>query len=122
VTEKARSPSVVRRVVGMPLHPKTPSSLASFKSRLVLPFWNVRQSETDVLPLCHATIYMVPKSEINSRVHYAAEPAWGQCLMTAECSSCQYFDCVCGIVLCLQYFDTVGWVAGRVSGLSGKSR
>jgi len=23
----------------MPLHPKTPSSLASFKSRLVLPFW-----------------------------------------------------------------------------------
>jgi len=23
----------------MPLHPNTPSSLASFKSRLVLPFW-----------------------------------------------------------------------------------
>jgi len=23
----------------MPLHPKTPSSLVSFKSRLVLPFW-----------------------------------------------------------------------------------
>ena len=23
----------------MPLHPKTPSSLASFKSRRVLPFW-----------------------------------------------------------------------------------
>ena len=23
----------------MPLHPKSPSSLASFKSRLVLPFW-----------------------------------------------------------------------------------
>ena len=23
----------------MPLYPKTPSSLASFKSRLVLPFW-----------------------------------------------------------------------------------
>jgi len=23
----------------MPLHPQTPSSLASFKSRLVLPFW-----------------------------------------------------------------------------------
>jgi len=23
----------------MPLHPKTPSSLASFKSRLFLPFW-----------------------------------------------------------------------------------
>ena len=23
----------------MPLHPKTPSSLASFKSRLLLPFW-----------------------------------------------------------------------------------
>ena len=23
----------------MPLHPKTPSSLASYKSRLVLPFW-----------------------------------------------------------------------------------
>jgi len=23
----------------MPLHPKTPSSPASFKSRLVLPFW-----------------------------------------------------------------------------------
>jgi len=23
----------------MPLHPKTPSSLASFKCRLVLPFW-----------------------------------------------------------------------------------
>jgi len=23
----------------MPLHPKTPSSLASFKSRQVLPFW-----------------------------------------------------------------------------------
>jgi len=23
----------------MPLHPKTPPSLASFKSRLVLPFW-----------------------------------------------------------------------------------
>jgi len=23
----------------MPLHPKTPSSFASFKSRLVLPFW-----------------------------------------------------------------------------------
>ena len=23
----------------MPLHPKTPSSVASFKSRLVLPFW-----------------------------------------------------------------------------------
>jgi len=23
----------------MPLHPKPPSSLASFKSRLVLPFW-----------------------------------------------------------------------------------
>ena len=23
----------------MPLHPVTPSSLASFKSRLVLPFW-----------------------------------------------------------------------------------
>ena len=23
----------------MPMHPKTPSSLASFKSRLVLPFW-----------------------------------------------------------------------------------
>ena len=23
----------------VPLHPKTPSSLASFKSRLVLPFW-----------------------------------------------------------------------------------
>ena len=23
----------------MPLHPKTPSSLASFKSRLVLPLW-----------------------------------------------------------------------------------
>jgi len=23
----------------IPLHPKTPSSLASFKSRLVLPFW-----------------------------------------------------------------------------------
>ena len=23
----------------MPLHPKTPSSLASFKSKLVLPFW-----------------------------------------------------------------------------------
>jgi len=23
----------------MPLHPKTPSSLASFKFRLVLPFW-----------------------------------------------------------------------------------
>jgi len=23
----------------MPLHPKTPSSIVSFKSRLVLPFW-----------------------------------------------------------------------------------
>jgi len=23
----------------MPLHPKAPSSLASFKSRLILPFW-----------------------------------------------------------------------------------
>jgi len=25
----------------MPPYPKTPSSLASFKSRLVLPFWNL---------------------------------------------------------------------------------
>jgi len=29
----------LHRVQLMPLHPKTPSSLASFKSRLVLPFW-----------------------------------------------------------------------------------
>ena len=30
---------IVCMVQLMPLHPKTPSSLASFKFRLVLPFW-----------------------------------------------------------------------------------
>ena len=32
----------------MPLHPKTPSSLASFKFRLVLPFWH-RLTQVTVL-------------------------------------------------------------------------
>ena len=34
-----RGADCFRMVQLMPLHPKTPSSLASFKSRLVLPFW-----------------------------------------------------------------------------------
>ena len=36
----------------MPLHPKTPSSLASFKSRLVLPFWyRLTQVDLEKRPL-----------------------------------------------------------------------
>ena len=34
-----RSADCLHMVQLMPLHPKTPSPLASFKSRLVLPFW-----------------------------------------------------------------------------------
>ena len=34
-----RGADCLRMVQLMPLHPQTPSSLASFKSRLVLPFW-----------------------------------------------------------------------------------
>jgi len=36
----------------MPLHPETPSSLASFKSRLVLPFWyRLTQIVLEIRPL-----------------------------------------------------------------------
>ena len=36
----------------MPLHPQTPSSLASFKSRLVLPFWyRLTQTVMEKMPL-----------------------------------------------------------------------
>jgi len=35
-----RGADCLQMVQLMPLHPKTPSSLASFKSRLVLPFCN----------------------------------------------------------------------------------
>ena len=35
-----RDANCLHMVQLMPMHPKTPSSLASFKSRLVLPFWH----------------------------------------------------------------------------------
>ena len=35
----------------MPLHPKTPSSLASFKSRLVLPVWFTRRNIYPLTPI-----------------------------------------------------------------------
>ena len=34
-----RGADCLQMVQLMPLHPQTPSSLSSFKSRLVLPFW-----------------------------------------------------------------------------------
>jgi len=39
VTCLDRGADCLHMVQLMPLHPKTPSSLASFKSRLVSPFW-----------------------------------------------------------------------------------
>ena len=43
---------IMHMVQLMPLHPKTPSSLASFKSRLVLPFWYLlKQVVLEKIPL-----------------------------------------------------------------------
>ena len=39
VTCLKRGADCLHMVQLMPMHPKTPSSLASFKSRLVFPFW-----------------------------------------------------------------------------------
>jgi len=43
---------IMHMVQLMPQHPKTPSSLASFKSRLVLPFWYLlKQVVLEKIPL-----------------------------------------------------------------------
>ena len=46
----------------MPLHPKTPSSLASFKSRLVLPVWFTRRNRRNIHPLTPILIIWHPLS------------------------------------------------------------
>ena len=44
----------------MPLHPKTPSSLASFKSRQVLPFWyRLTQAVLEKRPLMDVVVVVV---------------------------------------------------------------
>ena len=42
----------------MPLHPQTPSSLASFRSRLVLPFW-YRLTQVVLLYGCSSGVVFV---------------------------------------------------------------
>jgi len=47
-----RGADCLHKVQLMPLHPKTPSSLASFKSRLVLPSWyRLTQVVLEKMPL-----------------------------------------------------------------------
>ena len=44
----------------MPLHPKTPPSLASFKSRLVVPFWyRITQVVQVKMPLDRCSVVVV---------------------------------------------------------------
>jgi len=57
-----RGAACLHMVQLMPSHPKTPSSLASFKSRLVLPFWyRLTQVVLDKRPLngCNVVVVVV---------------------------------------------------------------
>ena len=73
-------------------------SLASVKSRLVLPFW---YRLTRVVPEKGPLNGCVCVCGLRSRTAVANVKLW-------FCLLCIY---------CLQCFDTVGWVAGRTSGL-----
>ena len=78
-------------------HPKTRSFLASFKSRLVLPF-------------------SLPRLSWKRRrwTGVAVNNIWFVCLSTIQwwINNDQV-----PVVICLQCFDAVGWAAGRASGL-----
>jgi len=63
----------------MPLHPKTPSSLASFKSRLALPFWRWH------------TQVVLEKRPINGCSSSSS--------LSSECNMLSGMDSVCGVVL-----------------------
>jgi len=55
----------------MPLHPKSPSSLASFKSRLVLPFWyQLTQVVLEKRPLneCSSSSFIIFATKNNKRL------------------------------------------------------
>jgi len=55
-----RGADCLRMVQLMPLHPQTPSSLASFKSRLVLPFWyRLSQVVLEKRPLNGSSVVVV---------------------------------------------------------------
>ena len=76
-------------------HPKTPSSLASFKSRLVLPFWyRLTQVVLETRPLnsCSVVVLVVVLMNVNSEdlVNLCAEV--GRCWVAADvvCSSVIY--------------------------------
>jgi len=58
----------------MPLHPKTSSSLASFKSRLVLPFcyWLIQVILEKGHLMGVVVVFVVPVSICNEETHYTA--------------------------------------------------
>jgi len=72
----------------MPLNPKTQSSLASFKSRLVLPFWyRFIQVVLEKRPLnrCSSSSCAVNKAELTQKFGEAVDKL-GDCGAAAEAS------------------------------------
>ena len=115
----------------MPLHPRTPSSLASFKSRLVLPFWyrftQVVLKKKPLLPLLVVRFVILWR-----RWRRWTRPMLLHCfLRLGSVTYCQWIsfpahavaEHCCFLLLqlachqSLQCFDAVGWAAERASGL-----
>ena len=94
----------------MPLHPTTPSSLVSFKSRLVLPFWYWL---TQVVPKKRPLNGCSSSSLFHTALDVFIDTFHN--LEVCSVSSFNVFFTLCCI--CLQCFDAVGWAAGRASGL-----
>ena len=97
--------------------PKIPKSLASFKSRLVLPFWyQLNQVVLKKRPLnwcSSSSVYCVLFLSVKIGTLSTLDQYrffWGTWFSAFSC-------CVCAYPLCLQCFDAVGWATGRASGL-----
>jgi len=71
-----------------PLHPKTPSSLASFDSRLVLPFWyRLSQVVLEKKPLngcssSYESVSLIPKIKSINLLANIQEQQWHQAYTT----------------------------------------
>jgi len=65
----------------MPLHPKTPSPLASIKSRLVLPFWyRLTQAVMEKRPLNGCNVVVLPEKCCNT----GFSTSWIQSFLSAN--------------------------------------
>jgi len=82
-----RGANCLHMVQLMPLHSKTPSSLASFKSRLVLPFW---------YRLAQVVLEKRPLNECISQWRHQGE---GGKLPPYGWTSKNYVICVCGFIV-----------------------